>query len=108
MKHAARIAKVLEEFQKLDPTISLTTVHLFMVVVAFPGRTVRYYCDYTGQSQAAVSRNMRALADRHRLGRDGLGLLSAEPDPSEVRRVLLHLTARGKRLAQTLEKIMGE
>lgn len=107
MKHTARLSKALEEFLKLDHNIALTTVQLFFVIASFPGRTTRFYCDYTGQSQSSVSRNVAALGKQHRLKKADLDLVEATSDPEEPRRYILTLTPKGKRMADTIETLMG-
>lgn len=47
---------------------------------------------------SSSSRNIAALSSVHRLGKEGLGLVSWTDDPRDRRAKLLHLTEKGRTL----------
>ena len=61
-----------------------------------------------GLSVAAGSRCTDFLCEENRLGKDGLGLITKEVDPSNRRRQVLRLTQKGKKTADRLFSILNE
>ena len=59
-----------------------------------------------GISTAAGSHTTDWLADRHRLGKPGLGLIKKVEDPSNRRRKFLILTDKGKELVRQLKRAL--
>ena len=58
-------------------------------------------------SQSSVSRNAYKLGDINRHKKNGVGLLETFEDPMERRRKLVRLTAKGKRVHNTLIDFIG-
>ena len=61
-----------------------------------------------GLSVAAGSRCTDFMCEENRLGKDGLGLITKEVDPSNRRRQVLRLTQKGKKTADRLFSILNE
>ena len=61
-----------------------------------------------GLSVAAGSRCTDFLCEENRLGKDGLGLITKEVDPTNRRRQVLRLTQKGKKTADRLFSILNE
>jgi DNA-binding MarR family transcriptional regulator len=106
MKALWKFAKCLDEMRKLDPEIQAQTVSCFVVVAMNPGITMKDIGERVGISQASTSRNIAALSKVHRLNRPGHDLVVATEDPVERRRKVVHLTDKGKRVAESLRMIM--
>jgi DNA-binding MarR family transcriptional regulator len=56
-------------------------------------------------TNSSVSRSVNGMGDHHRLGGDGLKLLTASRDPERGRRCRVRLSARGKALVRELQMI---
>lgn len=102
----AKGLRFVEEFRKIDPEMQLQTVATFMSVAVQPGITMKELADRLGISQASCSRNVAALSKWHRMSRPGHDLVEAVEDPAERRRKIVHLTPKGKRIAQTIWEIL--
>ena len=57
-------------------------------------------------STASASRCCDYLSKQHRLGKPGLDLVDKVRDPSDGRRLELHLTPRGELIAQQLKEVI--
>jgi len=62
----------------------------------------------TGLSTSAISRNVAALGEWHRLQRPGLGLVETRIDLSDRRRRPIHLSKKGITAANKLKEAMTE
>ena len=61
-----------------------------------------------GLSVAAGSRCTDFLCEKNRLGKDGLGLITKEVDPSNRRRQVLSLTVKGHKTAERIISILND
>lgn len=61
-----------------------------------------------GLSVAAGSRCTDFLCEENRLGKDGLGLITKEVDPSNRRRQVLSLTVKGHKTAERIISILND
>jgi DNA-binding MarR family transcriptional regulator len=61
-----------------------------------------------GLSVAAGSRCTDFLCEENRLGKDGLGLITKEVDPSNRRRQVLSLTVKGHKTAERIIAILND
>lgn len=100
-----KILTILEEFRKLDPEMQLQMAATFTLVAMRPGITMKDMAEILGISQASCSRNVAALSKWHRLNKPGHDLVYSEEDPIERRRKIVKLTAKGKRVAETLSSL---
>lgn len=102
-----RLSRCIKELRRLSPELPIQAAHVFLTVATEPGASTPELMRRTGLAQSSCSRNVALLSDRHRKGRPGLGLVTAECDPFDGRRHIMRLTAQGTALAQTLATIIG-
>lgn len=107
MNALAKFYACIEEMRKIDPEMQAHTINIFVMVCLNPGITMKDLGERLGVSQATMSRNIAALGKVHRLNRPGYDLLQAEEDPVERRRKIVNLTAKGKRVKESLEAILA-
>jgi len=108
MKTLWKLYRAVEEMRKIDPEMQAHTINIFLMVCMNPGITMKDLGNQLGLSQATMSRNIAALGKVHRLNRPGYDLVQAEEDPVERRRKIVNLTAKGKRVQESLLSIMKE
>jgi len=96
------IMRLLETFRRVDAVLPAQMAQCFVAVALRPGLTAHNLAEMTGLSQSGANRNIQALGARNRLGKPGLGLIEAVPDPVETRRKIMFLTAKGQKLAAEL------
>ena len=101
-----KLASANEQFRALAPEMPAQAVAIFLMAVMNEGCTMKQLSEWTGTSQASVSRNVAMLGKWHRLHKPGLGLMTAEEDPYERRRKVVTLTHKGRQVAQTLSTIL--
>ncbi|MDX0801722.1 MarR family transcriptional regulator [Sinorhizobium medicae] len=106
-KNARRLISIIEEFRKLDPEIQAQTITLFLMVVARPGITMKELVQQSGLASSSVSRNIASLGAVHRNGEPGHDLLRAYEDPTDRRTKKVELTAKGRRVYETLVTILA-
>ena len=100
--------RLLEEFRKLDSEMPIQMAATFLMVANEEGITMKNLGNRLGISQSSCSRNVAALSRWHRLGNPGHDLLYAIEDPVERRRKIVKLTPKGKRVAETVLKILED
>lgn len=93
--------------KKVDPTMQVQTIFLFIHTAIFKETTMRELGEITGLSPASMSRNIAALSKQHRVGKAGHDLLVTSEDPAERRVKRVKLTAKGKKLADEITKVIG-
>lgn len=103
----AKGLRFVEEFRKMDPEMQMQTAAVFLTVVIEPGITMRRMGDKLGLSQASCSRNVTSLSKWRKENIPGHDLVEAVEDPSERRRKIVHLTPKGKRVAESISTIIG-
>lgn len=106
MKKLWAMYKGVEELRKFDPEMPAQTVNLFLLVCMHPGITQKDLAIRLGVSQASISRNTAALSKVHRLNTPGHDLVVATEDPVERRRKVVHLTPKGRRVMEAIEKVL--
>lgn len=75
--------------------------HCLLIVALEPGITMKRMAEKLGLSQSSTSRNVSALSKTHRYGKPGYDLITAKEDPTERRRKIVTLTAKGERVMHT-------
>ena len=104
MINGLNLLKIIEEMRKFDSHMESQTIAVFFYVCLYSGadgvsmQTISQKLDI---AQSSVSRNCYKLGDRTRDG-IGIGLLQSFEDPEERRRKLVRLTAKGRRVFNTL------
>jgi len=104
MMNGLNLLKIIEEMRKFDSHMESQTIAVFFYVCLYSGadgvsmQTISQKLDI---AQSSVSRNCYKLGDKTRDG-IGIGLLQSFEDPEERRRKLVRLTAKGRRVFNTL------
>lgn len=99
------LLKIIEEMRKFDSQIEAHAVAVFFFVAMKDNRdgiAMQTIGEELDIAQSSVSRNVYKLGDINRHKKTGIGLLEAFEDPMERRRKLVRLTAKGKRVHNTL------
>ena len=108
MINGLNLLKIIEEMRKFDSHMESQTIAVFFYVCLYSGadgvsmQTISQKLDI---AQSSVSRNCYKLGDRTRDG-IGIGLLQSFKDPEEGRRKLVRLTAKGRRVFNTLSDMV--
>ena len=108
MMNGLNLLKIIEEMRKFDSHMESQTIAVFFYVCLYGGvdgvsmQTISQKLDI---AQSSVSRNCYKLGDRTRDG-IGIGLLQSFEDPEERRRKLVRLTAKGRRVFNTLSDMV--
>lgn len=98
----AKLMGAIREFRKVDEFMSLQTVETFIHIVENEGISLRELEGLVGLSQAAMSRNVQILSEWKMKDVKGHNLVKAEISPDDRRKRVCSLTAKGRRLADTL------
>lgn len=100
------LARVAAHFLRIDPEMTVSRAHIFLLVHQKGECTVRDLCTSTGLNQSTVARQIALLHDKpHRGVKAGLELVTLQPDPEEPRRMLISLSPKGKRLIAELQSL---
>ena len=104
------LLKIIEEVRKFDSQIEAHAIAVFFYVGIYGGNDgvkMQTIGDELNIAQSSVSRNVYKLGDVNRHKKSGLGLLIAFEDPMERRRKKVKLTAKGKRVFNTLTDLVS-
>ena len=105
----SQILQVIERFRELDSEIQTQTVAVFLTVAKHPVPIkMQDIADDLGLAQSSVSRNVAWLGSWSRHHKKGQELVEAYEDPTERRRKLVRLTAKGTRFAKSLSDLIGD
>ena len=108
MINGLNLLKIIEEMRKFDSHMESQTIAVFFYVCLYSGadgvsmQTISQKLDI---AQSSVSRNCYKLGDRTRDG-IGIGLLQSFEDPEERRRKLVRISAKGRRVFNTLSDMV--
>jgi len=106
MSGNANLLKIIEEMRKFDNQIEAQAIAVFFFVATHSdkqeGIAMQTISEELDMAQSSVSRNCYKLADVNRHKKTGIGLVQTFEDPMERRRKLVSLTAKGKRVHNTL------
>ena len=86
----------------LRGSIPLPFVTTFLMVALDEGKGVNAYARAAGLHRAAMSRYLKDIGDRARNGGPGLGLVTVDPHPTNPSRSQVHLTAKGRSIAEAI------
>ena len=98
------LLKIIEEMRKFDSHMESQTIAVFFYVGEYGGAdgiAMQTIADKLDLAQSTVSRNCYKLGDRTRDG-IGIGLLQSFEDPEERRRKLVRISAKGRRVYNSL------
>lgn len=91
----------------LDPEMTLSRLHVFLLIAGKKDTLVRDLSRATGLNQATISRSIAMLSDKPQRGnREGLNWVAATPDPDDPRRVFVNLTPTGTKVLADLGNIL--
>ena len=108
----ALLANLVKELRELYPRMELGQLHILLLVIARPGVNMADLTGLTQLTKASVSRNALALSKISYLDgpggsrREGLDLLTHDPDPYDARAKLVSPTQKGLDLADRLSAIL--
>jgi DNA-binding MarR family transcriptional regulator len=92
------LTAALEPFKAIRATMPLQYVHAFLLVAMEQGLGVSDYAKRAGVSMSVMSRHLLDIGDRNRHMEEGFGLITSRPNPMELRKHEVFLTAKGTAL----------
>lgn len=93
---------VFRELREVYPEITVAQALAFSTIAANPGIPMKRIEELTGLSDSGVSRICHILGSQGNRKTDGLNLVHHVPMPDDARVLTMHLTQRGRHLAQAL------
>jgi DNA-binding MarR family transcriptional regulator len=108
----ARALRFIQEFQKVDPFLSVSTAHAFLIAAVHEGETIACILQRSPVSRSAFYRAIADLCEGRKIaigkaGRmTGHGLLVTRNRPEDQREREVFLTARGRALVVAIVEIM--
>lgn len=97
-----KVFEIINVLRDIHPEMQMQMASIFVTIATQPGLYQRDLPEIIGISQASVSRNVTALADKTRHGTKGLGLIVRRHDPEDGKSYELHLSKAGRALAERL------
>lgn len=98
--------RLIREFRKLHPELSCQVAETFLMIALDEGATVSSIGEKMGVSTAAASRHVSHLGKYDRRRNPGLGLVETRETLEDRRVKELRLTAKGRRVRDTLIDLM--
>ena len=102
----------LEQFRALNPNMPVQQVQTFLYVCEHEddpnGVSIKDISDALGFSQASASRNVAAFSDWTRHRTEGPDLLVTKEDPMHRSHKKVTLTAKGRRLRDTIMELINK
>lgn len=108
MINGLNLLNIIEEMRKFDSHMESQSIAVFFYVCLYSGAdgvSMQTIAQKLDLAQSTVSRNCYKLGDKTR-GGNGIGLLQTFEDPEERRRKLVRLTAKGRRVFNTLSDMV--
>lgn len=105
---ARRALRVVNEFRKISPTITVNVAALLLTIAARPGITSRDLRERLGLSSSGVTRALNTLTLEGTGGVPGLGLVDTQRDPMDRRFVLCTMTPRGRHIVDGIAEILQD
>ena len=97
-----KLRAALDEFQKIDPDLTVSDVLTFLHAAEAEGLSVKDVQERMHFSQSTASRTVNKLGQHGTRTKAGLSLLQTEENPGERRKVSVRLSVRGRKLARLL------
>ncbi len=107
----SKLLTVIEVFRGHDKEIPAQTLAVFLYIASHDDVSKMQLGDLDvglAMSSASVSRNCDWLSGRHRLNKDGLGLIIKYRDPTDQRKQIYKLNEEGKALVRAIKRILYE
>lgn len=96
----------MDLFSGLGPTpFPHHFIQVFLLVALYEPCPYRRIEETLNITNSSVSRTLNALADEHRSGGPGLGLVTLHKDPAEGRRYVARLTNRGRAIVRQIKNL---
>lgn len=96
------LADVFRELREVYQDMTVAQALAFSTIAANPGVPMKQIEKLTGLSDSSVSRICHILGDKGNRNTEPLHLVYAVPMPDDARVLTMHLTQRGRMLAQAL------
>ena len=107
----SKLLTVIEVFRGHDKEIPAQTLAVFLYIASHDDVSKKQLGDLDvglSMSSASGSRNCDWLSGRHRLNKDGLGLIIKYRDPTDQRKQIYKLNEEGKALVRAIKRILYE
>ena len=98
------LLRALKPLANLRGSVPLSAVTTFLMVALDEGKGVNAYARAVGIHRSSMSRCLHDIGGRARSGGPGLGLVTIDPHPTASQRSQVHLTAKGRSIAQEVFK----
>jgi DNA-binding MarR family transcriptional regulator len=102
------VAALLQAFRDIDRDMPSQIALTFTLIMENPGITQAELVKLGQMGTAAVNRHVTVLGPYNKRLKQGHGLISADVDPNDRRRKLLHLTTEGQMFSNGLVNIMNK
>lgn len=87
----------------LDADMTVSRLNIFLLCIGKENVLVRELCKKTGLGQSTVARTVALLSDKPLRGqKEGINWLRTDPDPEDPRRVVINVTPKGQKVADTI------
>jgi DNA-binding MarR family transcriptional regulator len=104
-KKLKKLQVILQELTAIDPEFPIQWVLVFAEIAMEEGISLKDVADRTGISMSVMSRTIGALSNARRMGKP-YGLVVVKAAKDDRRRKELFLSAKGKKLAEKLDKVV--
>ena len=101
------LAAAIKVFRELDAEMPAQTILTFLLVAQNPGIKVGELVTRLDIAQSSTSRNVAYLSKWRAFEEEGHDLIEAVEDPKDRRTKVVNLTAKGKRLAEKVARVVG-
>jgi DNA-binding MarR family transcriptional regulator len=104
-KKLKKLQAILQELTAIDAEFPIQWVLVFIEIAMEEGVSLKDVAERTGISMSVMSRTIGALSNARRMGKP-YGLVVVKLAKDDRRRKELFLSAKGKKLAEKLDKVV--
>jgi DNA-binding MarR family transcriptional regulator len=104
-KKLKKLQSILQELTAIDPEFPIQWAIVLIEIAFEEGISLKDVAERTGISMSVMSRTIGALSNSRRMGKP-YGLVNVRASKEDLRRKELFLTAKGKKLAEKLDKML--